>query len=198
MHTAPSAAPVEITSSTTVRIFDTSATIEHRTDHEEHDRRRRQGLGHVDSMELLDVLMGLPAWTAVPLSSMSKPALRVLRRAPEGIVRFTPSSVTRLAAQPVAPILAIVYSPRWEEGLERASRFAAYCPRMLVVRKPPANADEALAEASWYGIGVAVGSRSARTTVLEPEPLADWQPTVAWWRFCERVYRHVLQSRTHP
>lgn len=197
MQTAPSAAPAEITSSTTVRIFDTSATIAHRTDDVEHDRRCEQGVGHVDSMELLDALMGLPARAAVPLSSMSSSSLGVLRRSPRGIVRFTSSSVTRLAVPPVTPVLAIVHSARWRDGLERASRYAAYCPRMLVVRELPANADEALAEASWYGIGVAVGPRSAPTTVLEPEPLADWQPTVAWWRFCERVYRHMLEVRTH-
>ncbi len=151
----------------------------------------------MDSMELLDALMGLPARAAVPLSSMSSSSLGVLRRSPRGIVRFTSSSVTRLAVPPVTPVLAIVHSARWRDGLERASRYAAYCPRMLVVRELPANADEALAEASWYGIGVAVGPRSAPTTVLEPEPLADWQPTVAWWRFCERVYRHMLEVRTH-
>lgn len=65
---------------------------------------------------------------------------------------------------------------------------------MLVVRELPPNADVALAEASWYGIGVAVGPQAAPTTVVEPEPIADWQPTAAWWHFCERVYLHTLDD----
>jgi hypothetical protein len=177
-------------------MFGTTAAVTHRTDDREDDRRRQAGVGHLDSIELLNALMDLPPGPTVPLSLIRSSTLAVLRRAPEGVVRFTSSGVIRLATPPVTPLLAVVHSAQWRDGLERASRFAAYCPRMLVVRELPSNADEALAEASWYGIGVAVGPRSTPTTVLEPEPLADWQPTVAWWRFCERVYRHVVRVRT--
>ena len=145
-------------------------------------------------MELLDVLLDLPARVAVPLSSISPSRVRVLRRAPGAVVRVRPCSVTRLVEPVVVPLMAVVYAAQWRDGLVRASRFATYLPRMLVVRELPPNADVALAEASWYGIGVAVGPRSAPTTVVEPEPLADWQPTAAWWHFCERVYRHTLDD----
>ncbi|MEU4449269.1 hypothetical protein AB0K14_40455 [Actinosynnema sp. NPDC050801] len=179
-------------SSTKVRIFGTSATIVHRTDDAEHGRRRAEGLGHLDSMELLDVLMELPSGEAVPLSVVGPSNLRVLGRAPSGVVKFTRRSVTRLVVPVVTPLLAVVYASHWRDGLVRASEFAAYCPRMFVTRELPENADEILAEASWYGVGVAVGPRSEPTVVLEPEPLSGWRPTVAWWRFCERVYRHTL------
>ncbi|MBB5801151.1 hypothetical protein F4560_000919 [Saccharothrix ecbatanensis] len=184
--------PDRDTSSTKVRIFGTSATIVHRTHHAEHGRRCGEGLGHLDSMELLDVLMGLPSGEAVPLSAVGPSSLRVLRRAPSGVVNFTPRSVTRLVVPVVTPLLAVVYSSHWRDGLVRASEFAAYCPRMFVARELPENADEVLVEASWYGVGVAVGPRSAPTVVLDPEPLSEWRPSVAWWRFCERVYRHTL------
>jgi hypothetical protein len=143
-------------------------------------------------MELLDVLMGLPSGESVPLSVVGPSNLRVLERAPDGVVDFTRRSVTRLVVPAVTPLLAVVYASHWHDGLVRASEFAAYCPRMFVARDLPENADEVLAEASWYGVGVAVGPRSAPMVVLEPEPLSDWRPTVAWWRFCERVYSHTL------
>ncbi|MDI5979854.1 hypothetical protein [Amycolatopsis magusensis] len=172
-----------------VRIFDTTAMIVHRRDDVEHERRRRTGLADLRSMELLDVLMDLPARVAVPRSSLSPAVLRVLHQAPAGVVRIDNESVTRLVSPAVTPVLAVVYASRWRDGLERASEFASYVPRMFVVPDMPPNAPEALAEASFYGVGVAVGPRSAPTTELEPEPLSDWQPTTAWWWFCEQVYR---------
>ncbi|QQQ74218.1 hypothetical protein IOD16_23745 [Saccharothrix sp. 6-C] len=192
MSGAASAMVDKETSETKARLFGISATIVHRTDHAEHGRRRGEGLGHLDSMELLDVLMELPLREALPLSSIDPSSLRVLRRAPAGVVEFTGRSVTRLVVPAVTPLLAVVHAVHWRDGLERASAFAAHCPRMFVTRELPENADEVLAEASWYGVGVAVGPRAAPTVVLEPEPLSEWRPSVAWWRFCERVYRHAL------
>ncbi|MCE7010000.1 hypothetical protein LWC34_45420 [Kibdelosporangium philippinense] len=173
-----------------VRIFGTTATVVHRRNDIEHERRRRAGLADLRSMELLDVLMDLPTDVAVSLSSLSSAVLRVLRRAPVGVVQIDNASVTRLVSPAVTPALAVVYASRWRDGLERASEFASYVPRMFVVPETPPNATEALAEASFYGVGVAIGPRSAPTTVLEPEPLSDWQPTTAWWWFCEQVYRY--------
>lgn len=184
------ALPVGQDDATPVRVFGTSATIAHSTDHAERDRRCRAGLGHLDSLELLDALMELPTHTPLPWSSLSSSTAGILRRAPSGAVRSTRSSVTRLAVPVVTPALAVVYAAEWRQGLARASQFAAYCPRMFVVPGLPATAVEVLSEASWYGVGVAVGNRLTPTVVLEPEPVTAWQPTVAWWRFCERVYRH--------
>ncbi|ALG10211.1 hypothetical protein AOZ06_27940 [Kibdelosporangium phytohabitans] len=171
-----------------MRIFNTDATIVHTTHEGEHVRRQAIGLGHVNSLALLDVLMDLPVGTPVPISSVDTPNLRVLRKAPGGVVRVAGSAVTRLLMPVVTPVLAVVYASGWRDGLADASEFASYLPRMFVVDELPGNSDEALAEASWYGIGVAVGPPSAPAIVLEPEPLPDWQPTAAWWRFCERVY----------
>ena len=178
--------------STTVRLFGTTARVAYRTDEIEHARRRQAGLGHLESMELLDILMDLPDGTGVPIASVDAVSLRLLRSAPEGVVRFAASSVTRLVRPVVTPRLAVVHAREWHDGLERASRFAAYCPRLTVVPELPPDPEKVLAEASFYGIGVAVGARSAPTVVLEPEPFLDWQPSVAWWHFTEQVYRHTL------
>jgi hypothetical protein len=177
-----------------VRIFGTAATIVHRRNDVEHERRRRTGLTEVSSMELLDVLLDLPHEIAVPKTSLSPAVLRVLQRAPAGVAHVDSISVTRLASPAVTPVLAVVYASKWRDGLERASEFASYVPRMFVVPEPLSNSEEALAEASWYGVGVAVGPRAAPTMVLEPEPLADWQPTTGWWWFCEQVYRHTVDQ----
>jgi hypothetical protein len=178
--------------STAVRLFGTTARVVYRTDEIEHARRREADLGHLDSMELLDILMDLPADSAVPTASVGATSQSLLCCAPEGVVRFAVSSVTRLVRPVVTPLLAVVHARDWHDGLERASRFAAYCPRLVVVRELPPDSEQALAEASFYGIGVAVGARSAPTVVLEPEPFLDWQPSVAWWHFTEQVYRPSL------
>lgn len=178
--------------STTVRLFGTTARVAYRTDEIEHARRRQAGLGHLDSMELLDILMDLPDGSGVPITLVGPAGLSLLRRASEGVVRFAVSSVTRLVKPVVTPQLAVVHAREWHDGLERASRFASYCPRLTVVPELPPDPAKALAEASFYGIGVAVGARSAPTVVLEPEPFLDWQPSVAWWHFSEQVYRHCL------
>lgn len=178
--------------STTVRLFGATARITYRTDELEHARRCQSGLGHLNSMERLDILMDLPDGVGVPITSVGAASLSLLRSAPEGVVRFAASSVTRLVKPVVTPRLAVVRAREWRDGLERASRFAPYCPRLAVVPELPPDPAEALAEASFYGIGVAVGARSAPTVVLEPEPFHDWQPSVAWWHFTEQVYRHCL------
>ncbi|ALG05787.1 hypothetical protein [Kibdelosporangium phytohabitans] len=146
----------------------------------------------MDALELLDVLTDLPIAAAIPVRAIARPDLRVLRRAPTGVVHTTPTTVTRLLVPVLTPILAVVHASRWQHGLADVSEFGAYLPRMLVLRELPGDDDDLLAAAAWYGIGVAIGSTTTWTTVLAPEPVPDWQPTVAWWRFCERVYRHLL------
>lgn len=68
----------------------------------------------------------------------------------------------------------------------RAPTFGAYCRSILLVHGE-VDAD-ALVEAASYGIGVAAGTPSLQTVLLEPEPFIDWQPPPAWWEFSEAVY----------
>jgi hypothetical protein len=171
----------------------------------EHHRRCRHAAGALRSLELLDVLFELPAREPVSLATLSSSSVRVVRSAPPGIVTFTDTAVVRQAIPVITPILAIVRTApggvtaaRLRDGLEHASRFAAYCPRLLLTPRSPKTAtDELLAEASWAGIGVASGPLDAATVLVEPEPVAAWQPTPAWWYFTETVYQHFRTSRSN-
>jgi hypothetical protein len=185
--------PVDGVRATPVRLFETPAVMVHRFNQAEHERRLGHHLGSVNSLELLDVLMELPLRTAIRRSSFTDAARRVLLRAPAGVVEVNGASITRLAEPVVTPVMAVVYESDWDSALSRASRFASYCPRMVVTPELPSAAGESLAEASFYGIGVAIGPKSSPAMVLEPETLEDWRPTPAWWQFCERVYSQILQ-----
>jgi hypothetical protein len=176
---------------TRLRLFDTSVWMIYRRDEAEWARRAEVGLGAVLAWDLLDVLMALPAGFPVPLRSLSRPEQRRLYRAPGGIATITADGVTRHIVPPVTPLLAVVASTDWRDGLVRSSRFAAYCSRLALVSALPDNRAEALALADLYGIGVAVGDQRPARVLVEPEPLTDWQPTTAWWRFTERIYRQA-------
>ena len=177
-----------------VRLFETTVFLIHRMDHDEHRRRAARGLGAIGALDLLDLLMDLPARSSVPLSALSSARLRTLRRAPDGVVEVDGRTLTRLLVPVITPMMAVVCTNNWDDALTKASRFASYCQRMVVVPELPDNEQEALSEADWYGIGVAVGPKAQPSVVVEPERFDDWTPTPAWWRFCERAYEQVLRS----
>jgi hypothetical protein len=178
---------------TRVRVFDTSVWMTYRRDDAEWHRRSIHGVGGVLAWDLLDTLMDLPAGLPVPLSSLARGDRRLLRRAPHGVVAVSGGNITRRLVPAVTPLLAVVTSRTWRDGLVAASRFAAYCSRMVVVPEIPGDRAEALMLAGLYGIGVAVGQAHPARVLLEPEPLTDWQPTPAWWRFSETIYGQAVQ-----
>lgn len=171
-----------------VRAFGTRVWMVYRRDEAEWRRRRRHGLGAVVELDVLDVLMDLPAGMAVPLRSLQASERRLLRRAPVGVVRHRTDAVIRQLVPAVKPLLAIVPARDWQSGAEAASRFAVYCPRMVVLSQLPNDMDAVVSEASWYGIGVAMGHSGSTEIVSEPEQLTDWQPTPAGWAFSENLY----------
>jgi hypothetical protein len=176
-----------------VRAFGTWVWMVYRRDAAEWRRRRRHGLGAVAQLDVLDVLMDLPAGMAVPLRSLQASERRLLRRTPVGAVLHRTGAVIRQLVPAVTPLLAIVPAREWQSGAEAASRFAVYCPRMVVLSKSPKDMDAIVSEASWYGIGVAIGRSEGSEIVFEPEPLADWQPTPAGWAFSEILYGQLDQ-----
>jgi len=141
--------------------------------------------------------MNLPAGLPVPAAAISPTDHRLLRQLPAGSLERSPGTVTRRVVPPLTPLLAIVRATRWLDGLTTASRFAAYCPRLVIVPALPEERDTALAQAAVYGIGVAVTSGSGPRVVVEPEPLPGWQPTPAGWWFTEETYRQVRPGDTH-
>ncbi|GAA3348898.1 hypothetical protein GCM10020358_69100 [Amorphoplanes nipponensis] len=172
-----------------VRLFGTRAWVAYRPDHHQQQLRRTHPIGPVPALDLLDTLLGLPLEQPVPVAALAPAAQRRLRRLPEGMVTWSSTSVTRRFAPPVMPLLAMVQGPDWAKSLRAASRFAMYCERLMVVPELPADEQVALAEASFYGVGVALRQGESLTVVLEPEKFTDWQPTAAWWWFTEEVSR---------
>jgi len=173
-------------------VLDTIVWIAFRYDQSEARRRAAYGLGPVLAWDLLDTIMDLPAGLPVPAAALARPARRRVFRAPPGVVRISDGQVIRDLVPAVTPLLAIITARDWAGGLARASRFAPYCRRMVVGPRL-ATAGEVLQTAGRLGIGVAVrrGGAQAAEVLLEPEPVEDWQPTTAWWRFSEVIYGYA-------
>lgn len=178
-----------------VRAFETHAWVACRHDRLERVRRNAYGLGPVLSWDLLDTLMDLPAGLPVPITSLTRPARRRLIAAPPGIARISAGQVTRDLVAAVNPLLAVVTANDWMDGLRRASRFGPYC-RRLVVGPDLAGTAAVMSTASELGIGVAVrNGRGCAEVLSEPEQVHGWQPTTAWWRFCEVIYGQTPTPR---
>jgi hypothetical protein len=179
---------------TRAQVLDTSAWIAFHYDRSEAGRRAACGLGPVLGWDLLDTLMDLPAGLPVPAGALTRPARRRVSRAPAGVARICGGQVIRDLVPAVTPLLAIITARGWADGLARASRFAPYCRRMVVGPELPTDG-AVLHTAAPLGIGVAVRGRTgAAEVLLEPEPVEDWQPTTAWWRFCEVIYGHAPRA----
>ena len=177
-----------------VRLFGTRVWLAYRPDLREWQRRREHGLAAVRRLDVLDVLMDLPAGLPVPWRSLTADERQLLARLPPGVVDRTPDTVTRHWVPALTPLLAIVPVATWPRAAAQASRFAVHCPRMVLFGRAPADGEVDLFEASLYGIGVAVGSLHSHTVLLAPEPDTDWQPTPAGWAFSETIYRQVCEQ----
>ena len=176
-------------------VLGTHAWMAFRCNLPEMARRSACGLREVLAWDLLDTLMDLPAGLPVPATALSRPARRRVQAAPAGVLRVIDGQVIRELVPPVTPLLGVITSRDWTGGLARASRFAPYCRRMVIGPEFPADSD-LLRTAAHLGIGVAVRSKAKSAEVLlEPEPVHDWQPTTAWWRFCETIYGQAGEVR---
>jgi len=181
----PAQADVHVTRA---RLLGTWAWIAYRADGTETRRRDRFALGAVPGWDLLDTLMELPAGLPVPMAALDRPARRRVAGAPPGVARIAGGQVTRDLVPAVTPLLAVVLTAEWRAGLARASRFAPYCQR-IVLGPPLPDHGQVLQTAGQLGIGVATRQASGPAQVLlEPEPVRDWAPTTAWWRFCELTW----------
>ncbi|GIF12637.1 hypothetical protein [Actinoplanes teichomyceticus] len=187
--TMPQAAARDEIGVARVRWLGTRGWVAYSPDRAQQQFRKANRIPPILALDLLDTLMYLPFGHEVAVQSMAVAAQRRLRRLPAGAVTWSSTTVTRRIAPPVTPLLAMVQATDWATGLRAASRFAMYCRRLMVIPELPADERAALAEASFYGIGVAVRRGESLTTVLEPEEFTEWQPTAAWWRFTEEVAR---------
>lgn len=167
-------------------------------DASECDRRVAAGLRAITSPDILRLLLRLPPGEPVPCASLSRAERSTLRAVPPGVVSFDASCVVRHVVPPLRVDLALVPAGSWRSGLEKAGRFAPFCPRAMVLRVPPRDLDDLHMEAGFYGIGVIVAASDARPEVLvDPAHVRRNRITVAGWRFLEELYRQ-FSSSTEP
>jgi hypothetical protein len=173
----------------------TQVWMTYRPDQREWRRREAYGLGPVVAWDLLDTLMDFPADMAVPIASLDPPVRRRLAAAPQGVVRFGQEGMTRTIVPAVTPLLAIITTRDWRNGLKSASRFANYCRRLIMAPDLGEGSEDVLAAAQLQGTGVAIGRAGQAQVLLEPRPVPDWEPTPAWWRFCEEIYGQAARAK---
>ncbi|MBM7772353.1 hypothetical protein JOD54_002557 [Actinokineospora baliensis] len=173
------------------RVFDTSAWFACQVDDHERGRRAAHGLSGLHDLNLIDTLMTLPAGLPVPMGSLDATTRAALRRMPPGVVDIGDGQVVRAAVPVLNPLLAIVRTDHWRTGLLRASRFAAYCSRLTLLRSAPEDIGPAVALARRGGVGLAVSFGREAEVIVEPEAVADWQPTAAAWWFSEAIFHEL-------
>ncbi|MEV0405791.1 hypothetical protein [Actinoallomurus sp. NPDC050550] len=173
-----------------VRMRGVDVTMAYAPDEAEQRRRAAVGLTGVTRVDLLDVLLGLPAGGTVPWEALSAKEIRAIRELPAGCADLTPAGVVRLLRRPLRAELAIVQAVSWRSGLDRAGRFGAYCARMVVLPGLPADLDEARAEADYWGVGLVAGAR----VVVPPEPFRDRAHAPAGWAFTEELHLRTLTA----
>jgi hypothetical protein len=174
-----------------VPVLGTRALLRYRLDRHEDDRRRRAHLGAIRHLEVLELLLGLPAGVSVPVASLTPLERSALRVAPPGAVAVTAGSATRQAVYPLAVDLAVVATRGWRTGLEVVGRFAPFCSRVMLLRQWPNDTENLRTQADFYGIGVVVANSADVEVLVAPRPFQRRRFTAAGWQFLEEVYQHV-------
>lgn len=181
-----------------MRLRGVDATIVYTPDRAEFERRQANAYPSVTRLDWLSLLMDLPHGEPVPFSSFRPSEHRALDRMPLGTVDITPAGFVRQLAHPLRVDLAIVHGHQWKPGLGRASRFAPYCRRTLVLAGKPkyASLQQAAIEADYWGIGLIVNESRGPRVVVRPDDFTKHRHTPAGWEFLEEVYgSSVLQKR---
>lgn len=161
-------------------------------------RRSAIGLGGVTSLGLLDALMCLPAGADVPVEDIGETALWFLRRAPVGVVIWSPDicRVRRLAVPVVAVPLVLVCTGAWRGGLRRASAFEPFAQRVLLLDRMPISWPNSAWEAAAIGVGVWARQSDGRIVELvAPAAFEQRFTKPAGWRFRERAYATWVTSK---
>lgn len=180
------------TSVAVVRMFGSMAGVAYLQDPDETRRRSCDGCrGGMPSLALLDLLMNLPVGQAVACNELTAGQRKMLRAAPSGAVEFDHERVIRRAVAPVSARLALVAAKDWKVGLERAGRFAPFCARAVLLSSMPADQDDLVMSASFYGTGVCVFVKGKLAMLVEPQPYLRRRHTPAQWRFAEELYAQV-------
>lgn len=159
------------------------------------ERRRELGVGALKNLDLLNLLLRMPLGKSAAGTSFSEYEWSLLRAA-RGAVSLTDDGfATRCAMPPVDPEMITVHGDPWRYVLRRASRFAPYSARRVVLRRMPDDDVELRMEAVVSGVGVAVATcMDDQGVVLDAReilPSAPFTPvryTGASWLVAEELY----------
>ena len=175
----------------TLPILKTRALLGYRLDREEHERWRRLGLGGVVDAGQLELMLGLPVGLPVPVTSLTNLERVRLRKASTAAVSVVDGYAVRQAVAPVVAEQAVVPTRSWRSGLAVATRFAPFCARAVLLRKLPADVDELMERAAFYGVGVIRAAGDDLQTFVQPRAFRRMRFTAAGWQFAEDIYQHV-------
>jgi hypothetical protein len=164
---------------------------------QEHNRRRACGLTEISDRDSLRLLSDLPHGEPVRIADLNDRERTCLQHLPEGTVIIEGGLLTRLALPPVRIQLAVVSDKDPDRGLDRASKFAPFSPRFLVLTRVPDDLAGVEVEARFYGIGLAVVERDALHMVTEPQVVRHRIGPVTW-RICEEAYASYLAYSDSP
>ncbi|WP_432245626.1 hypothetical protein ACRB8A_03835 [Arthrobacter sp. G.S.26] len=165
-----------------------------------HEREvlRRRSLGVLampQDLESLDILLRVPLEGAVSEAIFSRRERDKLRRLGPGLLQCDVDgtgrrTVRRLVVPPASVSQIVVRGRNWRSALVRATRFAPYCRRAIMLPAVPVDEEMLLLEARFYGVGVAVsiGAGEAPVWRLEPAPFVPDRYTGASWQFSELVF----------
>lgn len=175
----------------TLSLLGTDALVFYRFDATEHARRQSAAMTALTGMQTLETLLTLPVDMPVPLDSLSAGHQAALRRLPAGSVHRDRREITRRAVRPLHVDLAVLTGQQPRHALEAATRFAPFCSRAVLLRRPAPRMDDFLNEASFYGVGVLLDSPCDIEMVLQPRPYRPQRHTAAAWNFTEELYQRV-------
>lgn len=162
-------------------------------DEHEHQRRQDSGLTAICDRDSLRLLFRLPHGEAVHVADLTDTERQGLHRLPPGVAEIGSGTVIRLALPPVTIRLAIVADHNLNRGLDRASRFAPFAPRLLALTTPPNDVAYAQVEARFYEIGLATIGSDGVVMLAEPEPPKRTAGPVTW-RVREEAYAAYLAA----
>jgi hypothetical protein len=158
---------------------------------DELNRRAEVGLGALRSYADLMVLSELPVDVPVPEHSLPPEVADRLRRVTPAAIEHDAGMITRRAVAAVRVRSIVHEGARWATALERASRFAPYAQRTVVLPRMPHNTARVRTEAAYYGVGVQVGSGDDAVWLSQPAPFRPRFYSAASWFFDEAVLAAV-------
>ncbi|RPE27239.1 hypothetical protein [Kitasatospora cineracea] len=140
-------------------------------------------------IEETDLLLALPHGYPIPLERLTRAQQRRARfLAPCAVhIDTQAGTATRLAVRPATVHLALVEGNLTRHTISEASAYAPFCTRAVLAPRPPRDPG-LLAEADFYGIGVAIGSGTGHEVLVPPKPWTRHRHSPAGWAFEEAAY----------